>query len=117
MASHNRITVKSVSPIRVSIWVNGMPVEVASNNRSSIIVSQNEARNAESSGFGIEKSVFAILFVGLSAFVVMAEMLDLVQAVKGNPYIFIKVLLAVVAGLGGGFAAKHSALSAKRKRK
>ncbi len=88
------------------------------NKRASVIVSQNEAHQNEPTGLNKYPALLVMLFFGLSASVLVAEMLDLVEVIEGHPYFLtIKVVTALMAGLGGGFAAARSGLFGKRKTK
>ena len=90
-----------------------MPVEATPSNNSTVIITQNDA--GEFKKAVLKRSILAVVFFGLSAFVFAAEALDLVQAIKGDGVLI--RLLPLLAGLLGGFAAAQSRLFLREKRK
>jgi hypothetical protein len=85
--------------------MNGMPIEATPANNAQVIISQSEDQHRRGKVTSWEKWLPPAIFVGLSGFVLAAELLDLIQVQT-----IVKILAPLVAGATGFVAASHSSL-------
>lgn len=81
-----------------------MSIESSQTNNPTVTIQTSDAPQTKKSAS--KRPIFPILFMGLSAMVFTAQILDL-EITNGD---FLKTLLVLLAGVGGAYAAARSPL-------